>query len=218
MRCYEIRYLIAVVCFALIIGGCAKEKVITDPHTPEEIKYVELEDQAIVIDYGLDGMVRQKLEFSGAKVVVDPNYYDKHEIKRGDIIFYDIPPDAVIDEFQKKEDIVRVIALEGEQISIKNGQIYIDGSRLDTFYGKLLAYGLDKNQYKKIEYPGCEDECRKSNIEYFETEVAEISIPSGHIYVLGDNSLRSIGSLNFGPLSKSQVKGKVLGYLKQNQR
>jgi len=160
-------------------------------------------------------MVRQNLEFSSNKVVVNPSYYDDHEFKRGDIIYYEIPGEAIVDEFQQKEDIIRVIALEGEKISIRNGQIYVNGSKLNAFYGKLLAYGLDKKQYSKKDYPGCDEECRKSYKEYFETEVTEITIPEGHIYVLGDNSLRSIGSLNFGPLSKSLVKGKVLGYLKQ---
>ncbi|WP_239616824.1 signal peptidase I [Cohnella mopanensis] len=210
----KIRNLIGAVCLTFILGGCAKENVITDPYTLEKIEYVDLESPDIVIDHRDDGMARQSLEFSGIKVVVNPNYYDDHEIKRGDISLIDIPTEAIVDEFQQKEDIIRVIALEGEKISIRNSQIYINGSRLKTFYGKLLAYGLDKNQYSKIEYPGCEEECRKSYRDYFETEVKEIAIPTGYIFVLGDNSFRSVGSLNFGPLSKSLVKGKVIGYLK----
>ncbi|WEK56029.1 MAG: signal peptidase I [Candidatus Cohnella colombiensis] len=209
------KLLLTIICFSIILCGCSKASVISDPYTVEGVEYVALGNEDIAVDHGFDGMARSKLEFTNNKVVVNPSYYDHHEIKRGDIIYYDIPPEAIVDEFQQKEEIIRVIAIEGERISIKKGQIYVDGSRLNTFYGKLLAYGMDKKQYSKVDHPGCDPQCQKSVNDYFGTDMEEIIVPAGYIFVLGDNSLRSIGSLNFGPLSKSLVKGKVLGYLKE---
>ena len=39
-----------------------------------------------------------------------------------------------------------------------------------------------------------------------------ILVPKGSVFVLGDQWWRSIDSRHFGPLSLSQVEGKVIGY------
>lgn len=48
---------------------------------------------------------------------------------------------------------------------------------------------------------------------FFETDL-EIKIPKGNVFILADNALRGLGSLNFGPLPIEDIIGKVLGYSK----
>lgn len=106
--------------------------------------------------------------------------YKSMEIKRNDIIIFSEP------ESPQKLMVKRTIAFEGEKISIVNGKIFINGK-----------------EYK-------ED---NSNIIYVNDssdDMNEITIPKGHIFVLGDNRPNSLDSRNFGSIPKNNIRGKPL--------
>jgi signal peptidase I len=72
--------------------------------------------------------------------------YMRHPPQRGDVVAIRVPEyNAVI--------IKRVIALPGEVLTVRGGNVYINGSRLDESYVKGLTgfksreYKLEPNQY-----------------------------------------------------------------------
>lgn len=112
----------------------------------------------------------------------------KNTLKNGDILLlYKLGSInrldiIVLDEEKDNEKIIkRVIGLPGETVAIKKGKIYINNKVIDDEY----AYG-ETSDYDKVTL---EDD------EYF---------------ILGDNRLISKDSRYFGPIKKSEIKGKIV--------
>lgn len=112
----------------------------------------------------------------------------KNTLKNGDILLlYKLGSInrldiIVLDEEKDNEKIIkRVIGLPGETVAIKKGKIYINDKVIDDEY----AYG-ETSDYDKVTL---EDD------EYF---------------ILGDNRLISKDSRYFGPIKKSEIKGKIV--------
>jgi len=210
-----------IVFFFLFILGC-EEQSITDVITQESPKTVIMKQDLITVENHNDGMARRNLEYISkdkGKIAVDPNYFNQNDINRGDVIYYKTP---TIDKNKypslnpPEYNIARVIALPGEEIEIKKGQVYVNNKRLDTFYGKALSWGLEEEEYfKTVNKPGsaqCDESCQKTMKEYFNMEMAKVKVPEGHVFVMGDTWWRSIDSQIFGSLPAATIKGRVLGY------
>ena len=112
----------------------------------------------------------------------------KNTLKNGDILLlYKLGSInrldiIVLDEEKDNEKIIkRVIGLPGETVAIKKGKIYVNDKVIDDEY----AYG-ETSDYDKVTL---EDD------EYF---------------ILGDNRLISKDSRYFGPIKKSEIKGKIV--------
>ena len=112
----------------------------------------------------------------------------KNTLKNGDILLlYKLGSInrldiIVLDEEKDNEKIIKwVIGLPGETVSIKKWKIYINDKVIDDEY----AYG-ETSDYDKVTL---EDD------EYF---------------ILGDNRLISKDSRYFGPIKKSEIKGKIV--------
>lgn len=107
------------------------------------------------------------------------------KLKRGDVIVFMYPEDP------KKDFIKRLVALPGETIEIRNGNIYIDG--------KLSADPLIYNRYY---YNRLDSE--------FGKEGQKIKVPEGLYYVLGDNSSSSRDSRYWGFVPEKNILGKAI--------
>lgn len=106
-------------------------------------------------------------------------------VKQGDIVVMKIPEFL---EGNKKYAIKRVIATENQRVEISGGKVYVDGKEISEDYingSETLA----------------------GNSPY-----ADMTVPEGCIYVLGDNRLpdKSRDSRIFGPVNLSRVVGKCL--------
>jgi signal peptidase I len=77
--------------------------------------------------------------------------------------------------------IKRVIALPGETISISNGSVFVDGQRLEEPY---LARETKGN-------------------------MVSLTVPEGHVFVMGDNRGASNDSRVFGAVPLDQVVGRA---------
>jgi signal peptidase I len=84
----------------------------------------------------------------------------------------------------QKPYIKRLIAEAGEHITFRDGFVFIDGERLDEPY-------ID----------GAETYCRG--------QYCDITVPEGHVYVLGDNRANSQDSRYFGPVKTENIIGKA---------
>lgn len=91
---------------------------------------------------------------------------------------------------REKAIIKRVIGVEGDRIEIRGGKVYVNGEALDEDYINVDAQGT-----------------LEVNVKF-----SELSVPKGHIYVLGDNRLpgQSKDSRTFGTVEIKDVGGKAI--------
>ncbi len=71
------------------------------------------------------------------RVIVNRLSYKLHDVNRGDIIVFELPPGepTLTIDGQKVEDLIkRVIGLPGETVTLRDGDVYIDGEELDEPY------------------------------------------------------------------------------------
>lgn len=101
------------------------------------------------------------------RVIVNRLSYKLHDVNRGDIIVFKVPAGEAtltIDD-QKVEDLIkRVVGLPGETVSLRDGDVYIDGEKLDEPY---LEEGVQT-----------EDICGQGT---------EWVVPEDAVFVMGDN-------------------------------
>lgn len=104
------------------------------------------------------------------RVVVNRLSYRFGDVERGDIIVFDVPDgeQTMVVGGEPVEDLIkRVVGLPGETISLRDGQVYVDGAQLNEPYLP----------------PGTRTEpC---------TEAAEFVIPVDSVFVMGDNRSNS---------------------------
>ena len=102
--------------------------------------------------------------------------------KRGEVIVFKNPID------HKRDFIKRLIALGGETVQIKDGDIYIDGKKVTdpvidaTYYYNRGDYGSDHTK---------------------------VRVPEGSYFVLGDNSKDSNDSRYWGFIETNDIVGKA---------
>ena len=103
--------------------------------------------------------------------------------ERGDIAVFIYPEDT------SRDFVKRIIGLPGENIEIKNGNIYVDDELIQepfirqNYYYNRGGYGIENN---------------------------EIDIPESNYYVLGDNSASSRDSRYWGFVDKKLLLGKAV--------
>ena len=89
-------------------------------------------------------------------------------------------------DVNKVSYIKRVIGLPGDHIVIKDGKVYRNDEKLDEPY------------------------IREENTEIQEEEYADVIVPEGTIYVMGDNREQSKDSRSFGCIPFERVNGYVV--------
>jgi len=108
-------------------------------------------------------------------IIVNKLTYRLNEPKRGDIVVFRPPSGSNV--FYVK----RIVALPGETIEVKNGEVIIDGIPL-------------KEDYVSIATPGIYGPTTLGPDEYF---------------VMGDHRNNSLDSREFGPINKKAIIGKA---------
>lgn len=103
--------------------------------------------------------------------------------ERGDIIVFPFPRDPA------RDFIKRVVALPGERIEVRNHRVYIDGEAL-------------KEPYVKVDERAT---MHPSRYSHWGPEV----VPTGKLFVMGDNRDNSADSRDWGFLDSEQVKGRA---------
>jgi signal peptidase I len=95
--------------------------------------------------------------------------------RRGDVVVFIFPKDAQYDF------VMRVVALGGDHVSIRDGQLIVNGHAEPA--------GTKKD---------------------FPAEGGDFIVPADHAFVLGDNRDNSYDSRDFGPVPIKNVKGRAI--------
>nr|WP_255723364.1 signal peptidase I [Sporosarcina sp. ACRSL] len=136
---------------------------------------------------------------------------DFDELQRGQPVYYHTPPSLITKNPAVPEMYIgRVIGLPGETVEINGGQVYIDGKKLDTFYGKATMHGLDEEEYF-IKTPRSAIGNEKSTREYFNMNMASVTVKENAVFILVDQWWRGYDSREFGPLPIEEIEGIITG-------
>lgn len=123
----------------------------------------------------VDGASMEPTLINGELVIVNKLSYRLGEPTRGDIIVFHFPVDP------SQEFIKRVIGLPGDQVSIHDGAIYVNGQRLYEPYLSIQPRYL-----------------------------GNWIVAEDQLFVLGDNRNNSLDSHNWGTVPIEYVIGKAL--------
>jgi signal peptidase I len=108
--------------------------------------------------------------------------YPFHQPRRGDIVVFEYPRDV------SKDYIKRVIGLPGDQVEIRDGNVFINGEQLDQPFLK-----------------GAPTYC----VGGYSCNGGVMTVPEGHIFVMGDNRANSSDSREWGELPLDRVVGQA---------
>lgn len=123
----------------------------------------------------VDGYSMEPTLHTGEFVIVNRIAYTLGEAERGDIIVFHYPRNP------EQEYIKRVIGLPGDEISVRNGLVYVNGVPLDETYIKAPPA-----------YQG------------------SWTVPAESVFVLGDNRNNSSDSHNWGEVPLDKIIGKAV--------
>lgn len=125
-----------------------------------------------------------------------PNFHDSEYVltnlialrfqnpKLGDVVVFKAPPDPT------KDYIKRIVGISGDTVSVKDGNVYVNGRM------------LDESKYLKPDV--------KTYGGGFLKEGETIKVPENKFMVLGDNRLYSSDSREWGFVKKDEVIGQSL--------
>ena len=117
------------------------------------------------------------------RVLVNKLSYRFHDVNRGDVVVFERPPGASTGQNGEIKDLIkRVIAVGGDTIEAKEGEVYVNGERVDENY---LEPGTPTDNLPLK------------------------TIPDGHVFVMGDNRTNSEDSRIFGPIDEDAIVGRA---------
>ena len=123
----------------------------------------------------VDGFSMEPTLQNGEFVIVNKLAYKLGSPSIGDVIVFHYPKDPT------QEYIKRVIGLQGDQIKVTSGQVYVNGKSLDE------PYIASPPRYN-----------------------GEWEVPASGLFVLGDNRNNSSDSHNWGVVPMENIIGKAL--------
>jgi signal peptidase I len=137
-----------------------------------------------VKSYKISGNSMQPTLLLGDQVMTNLKYYKNQKPKRGDIVVYEYPEDV------SKDMMHRIIAIEGDEIAIKNKKVYLNN---EILFEPYLVH-LEKDIVPADQNP-------RDNF-------GPIKIPKDSYFVMGDNRDRSYDSRFWGVVKLEAIKGK----------
>jgi len=131
----------------------------------------------------------------GDRLFVNKMVYYFHPPEIGDIVVFKTPP--LIYNSRKPIYIKRVVGLGGDEVSIVNGLLYVNGKR-------VAHPAILRNRYtvhiQKI---------RGGDLPPVFAIYSSKVVPEGELYMFGDNSARSSDSRCWGGVPQKNVKGRA---------
>jgi len=160
----------------------------------------QLEKRLVHIFGSISGTSMNPTLVKGDRVVVNSITYSFNNPLPGDVIMFH-PPKNVSDK--KVPACKRIIAIGGETVEVRNGNVYVDGQERN--------FGVQTGPYA---YPDSSlplDFYGKRDNPYLAYGVHEpYHVPDDHYFILGDNRMYSADSRYFGAIPRKNIIGKVI--------
>lgn len=137
-----------------------------------------------------DHLIVNKMLYSPAPSGLESAIAPIRHVRRRDVVVFKFPDDP------KRDFIKRVIGLPGERVKIENKQVYIDDVLLEEPY----VFFQDDTGRPPLGFSS--DSMRDS--------MAEVIVPEGHYFMMGDNRDNSHDSRYWGTLDGDLLKGRAL--------
>jgi signal peptidase I len=141
----------------------------------------------------------------GDFILVNKLVYRFSEPKRGDIVVFKYPIDPNIDF------IKRIVALPGEEVEVRNNQVFINGKPLPL----IEVEKGEENGVRKVIYEEVLPEGIKHKVQFYEDfpfskrDFGPVVVPPNHYFVMGDNRDNSEDSRYWGFLPRENIVGKA---------
>jgi signal peptidase I len=129
-----------------------------------------------------DRLLVNKLRYGPEVPLVNKRIPGFSHPQRGDVVVFIYPED------RKRDFIKRLIALGGDTVEIRDGDIYING-RLQTDPRMKNIYYYNRGDYGKVN--------------------ERVTVPKGYYFVLGDNSGSSHDSRYWGFVGEGDLIGRA---------
>jgi len=148
------------------------------------------------------------------RILANKSVYKGTDPQRGDMVIF-INPDN-----RQQNYIKRVVAIAGDTVEIKDGQLYINDeklqrrklpqSTLDNIRVKIEGEPLDGEIFEEVNAD------TKYNIilakpphDKMSHDFEKVTVPKHHCFALGDNRNLSYDSRHFGPVLLATIKGRA---------
>jgi len=113
------------------------------------------------------------------RVLVNKLSYRLHDVHRGDVVVFERPPN---DPGGIRDLIKRVVAIGGDTIETRGDTLFVNDKAVNEPYVKTSSIG---------------------------GAVTRRTIPSGQVFVMGDNRTNSSDSRVFGPIEQDTIVGRA---------
>ncbi len=128
--------------------------------------------------YAVEGVSMRPNFEPGDILLVRRGAYESRPPRRGDVVIAHDSSDS------GRSYLKRIVGLPGEEVSLSEGMLYVDGSHLAEPYleGLPACIGLESISWR---------------------------LGAGEFFIMGDNRAHSADSRSFGPLAQNHIAGKV---------
>lgn len=148
--------------------------------------------------------------FPGDRLLANKTAYKNADPQIGDLVVFPFP-DNRNDNFIK-----RVVALPGDTVEIKKGELYVNGHKLKREKIKDSPLATLKPQMNGEVFYEFNGQAKyriilvlpKESQKTLPADFAQITVPKHHCFVLGDNRNHSTDSRVFGPIPIVGIKGR----------
>lgn len=137
-----------------------------------------------------DFLLVNKMAYTRPVLPLEGAILPRKPVERGSIVVFKYPKDLT------KDFVKRVIALEGESVEVRDKQVLVNGRPLEEPY----KVHIDSHVNSRNDFYNYDDVIRDN--------YGPVTVPPGHVFVMGDNRDNSMDSRYWGFLPLASIKGK----------